>query len=248
MLILVKEWILLNLESCDVYYGEIRALESVFISVENQEIVSIIGANGSGKSTLLKAIARIVPVYSGTIFFNGIMINKLSATEIVRMGISLVPEGRQVFNDLSVRDNLILGAFTRWGKVPKEEIQKEFDMVYHLFPILKQKAALTAGTLSGGEQQMLAIGRSLMLRPRLMLLDEPSMGLSPILVNEVFKTIMKLNEQGVTILLVEQNARIALAVSVKTYVLSNGKIVQYGDSKKLIKDEVILESYLGMIK
>jgi branched-chain amino acid transport system ATP-binding protein len=219
---------LLNLEDLNVHYGAIWALKGVNLTVGEGEIVSLIGANGAGKSTTLRAISGVVKASSGGISFQGEDITKVPAHDIVKKGIAQVPEGRRVFANLSVLENLELGAYIRRDT---KGIKRDLDDVLERFPRLKERIGQVAGTLSGGEQQMLAIGRALMTRPKLMLLDEPSMGLAPLLVKEIFSIIREINEEGTTILLVEQNARMALQVASRAYVLETGRIVLDGSQK-----------------
>lgn len=237
---------MLRLSDVNAFYGPIQALRGVSLNVEEGSIVSIVGANGAGKSTLLKSIARLIPRTTGTIEFKGEDITGLPPDKVVTRGISLVPEGRQVFTHLKVIDNLNLGAYLDFRR--KEEsasIQKRLDKVFDLFPRLRERREQYAGTLSGGEQQMLSIGRALMSRPKLMVLDEPSMGLAPLVVREIFRIVLDLRHQGVTILLVEQNARLALQLSDYGYVLETGRVVTHGPSKELINNEEVKNAYLG---
>lgn len=232
------------LEICniDVYYGVIHALKNVSLKVEEGEIVTLIGTNGAGKTTTLKTISGLIKPQNGTIYFNGNKISGLSPQQIVKAGISHVPEGRRIFQDMTVMENLELGAYLRKDK---EGIKKDLELIYSKFPILKARSKQRAGTLSGGEQQMLAIGRALLSRPKLLLMDEPSMGLAPLLVNEIFSIIKEINNQGTTILLVEQNANMALSIAHRAYVIEIGSIVLEGPAKELIKSEEIKKAYLG---
>ena len=232
---------LLTTQNLSVMYGKIRALEGINLTVEPGQIVALVGANGAGKTTLLKTLSGLLAPVSGTIHFEGKEITTASADKRVRSGIAQVPEGRGLFGILSVEDNLLLGAYTR----NDHEIHNDLESVYTRFPILRDKRHDYAGTLSGGQQQMVAVGRALMSRPRLLLLDEPSMGLAPIIVEEIFATIRELNDAGTTIFLVEQNARLALKNSHYTYVLENGTIVKEGQSEDLLNDPAIIEAYLG---
>jgi len=232
---------MLEVEGLEVYYGPIRALRGVSLKVDTKETVTILGANGAGKTTTLRAIMGLVPAAAGTVRFLGKKINGLPVSSLVRKGLVMVPEGRRVFPRLSVLDNLLLGAYTR----QKSEYRADLEWVFSLFPRLAERKNQLAGTLSGGEQQMLAIGRGLMARPRLLLLDEPSMGLSPILVKQIFSTIEEIRRQGTTILLVEQNARQALRVSQRGYVLENGLITTSGRAEELKEMEHIKKAYLG---
>ncbi|WP_156272546.1 ABC transporter ATP-binding protein [Neomoorella glycerini] len=233
---------LLKVENLNVYYGAIHALKGIFLEVNEGEIVTLIGANGAGKSTTLKTISGLLRPQSGTITYQGQNINGLPAQAIVKMGISQVPEGRRIFPNLTVRENLELGAYLHRDL---EGINKSMQEVFRRFPRLKERQKQMAGTLSGGEQQMLAIGRALMSRPKLMLLDEPSMGLAPILVQEIFNIIREINEQGTTILLVEQNANMALSVAHRGYVLETGRITLAGSAAELASSEAVKKAYLG---
>ena len=232
---------LLTTQNLSVMYGKIRALEGINLTVEPGQIVALVSANGAGKTTLLKTLSGLLTPVSGTIHFEEKEITTASADTRVRSGIAQVPEGRGLFGILSVEDNLLLGAYTR----NDHEINSDLKSVYTRFPILRDKRHDYAGTLSGGQQQMVAVGRALMSRPRLLLLDEPSMGLAPIIVEEIFATIRELNAAGTTIFLVEQNARLALKNSHYTYVLENGSIVKEGKSEALLNDPAIIEAYLG---
>lgn len=233
---------MLKVNEIDVFYGAIQALFSVSLEVKKGEIVTLIGANGAGKSTLLKTISGLIRPRSGTILFEDIDITKKSSMEIVKLGISHVPEGRRVFPEMTVLENLELGAFLRKDK---QAIKKDLELVFERFPRLYERKNQLAGTLSGGEQQMLAIGRSLMSRPKLLLLDEPSMGLAPILVTEIFKIIKEINSQGTTILLIEQNANMALSIADRAYVIETGKIVLSGDAKEIAANPEVKKAYLG---
>ena len=232
----------LEIENLEVYYGLIRAVKGVSFHVEKGEIVALIGANGAGKTTILHAINGLIPVHGGKIEYSGHNLVKTPAHKIVRLGLTQVPEGRLVFQELTVKDNLILGAYSRKDK---KEIKASLDYVYDLFPRLLERSSQIAGTLSGGEQQMLAVARALMSHPDMLLLDEPSMGLSPLYVNVLFETILKINQQGTTVLLVEQNAKKALSIAQRAYVLETGKIVREGTGKELLNDESIKKAYLG---
>ena len=225
---------LIEVNNAEVYYGPIRAVKGVSFRVERGEIVALICANGAGKTTLLHAMSGLLPVRGGEIFYN--------AHKIVRLGLTQVPEGRRVFAELSVKDNLLLGAYTRKNK---KEIKETLEYVFALFPRLSERVSQAAGTLSGGEQQMLAVGRALMSKPETLLLDEPSMGLSPLYVNVIFDTIKKINEQGTTVLLVEQNAKKALSVASRAYVLETGSVVREGTGHELLNDPAIQAAYLG---
>ncbi len=236
---------MLKINNLNVSYGGIKALQNVSLEVPEGKIVTLIGANGAGKSTLLKSIAGIVSPESGEISFlgNNIVGNKVYKT--VSEGIALVPEGRRVFTDLTVAENLRIGAYLRNDK---KEIEKDIEWVYSLFPRLKERNWQYAGTLSGGEQQMLAVGRALMSRPKLMMMDEPSLGLAPLVVQDIFSIIKEVNKAGVTILLIEQNANMALKTSDLGYVLETGKIVLTGSGKELLENESVKEAYLGKKK
>jgi len=233
---------MLKLSGVDVFYGNIHAIKGISMEVEKGEIVTLIGSNGAGKSTTLGAISGLVKPRSGNIIYNGDDITTLSAHAIVKKGISLSPEGREVFPALTVNENLRLGAYTR---TDKKEIDENYGRVYDLFPRLKERAKQTAGTLSGGEQQMLAIGRALMSKPDLLLLDEPSMGLAPNLVLMIFDLIQSINKQGTTILLIEQNANMALSIADRAYCLETGRVALSGDAKELAQDERVKKAYLG---
>lgn len=238
---------MLEIVKISTYYGYVQALKEVSIEVRDGEIVSIIGANGAGKSTLLNSISAIVPPRSGQILLDGRDITRLPVEEIVGLGISQVPERRQIFSTLSVYDNLFLGAYLRLRKGKKREVADDLEYVFNLFPILRERRGQLAGTLSGGEQQMVAIGRGLMARPKVLLLDEPSLGLAPLLVKEIFRVLLQLRQEGTTILLVEQNARAALELSDRAYVLETGRIELSGASKELISNEEVKKAYLGRV-
>ncbi len=232
---------MLELSNVNVYYGAIHALKDINLKIEAGEVVTLIGANGAGKSTTLKAISGIQKPKSGEIKLNGKNISSLNAPDIVKLGISHVPEGRRIFSKMSVMENLEMGAYTRDDK---SEIKKDFEKVFSLFPRLQERKEQMAGTLSGGEQQMLAIGRGLMSKPKLLLLDEPSMGLAPIIVDEIFSIIKDINKTGTTVLLVEQNAYMALNVSDRAYIIRNGEIEMEGNSKEMMEDERVRAAYL----
>jgi len=232
----------LQVKDIDVYYGAIHALKKMSLEVEQGSIVTLIGANGAGKTTTLKTISGILRPRSGSVFFKDIDISKVAPEKIVGMGISQVPEGRRVFASMSVLENLEMGAYLRKNK---KEIADDMDNVFVRFPRLKERRKQMAGTLSGGEQQMLAIGRALMARPQLLLMDEPSMGLAPLLVKEIFAIIKDINERGTTILLVEQNAHMALSIADKAYVIETGEIVLQGSAEQLLKSEDVKKAYLG---
>lgn len=233
---------MLEIKDLHVHYGVIHALKGVDLQVNQGEIVALIGANGAGKTTLLHAISSILKKSKGEILFEGKSIEKESAKNIVAMGLTQVPEGRRVFSGLSVYENLMMGAFLRKDK---EGIKADLKNVYERFPILEKRSSQDASTLSGGEQQMLAMGRALMARPKILLLDEPSMGLAPILVKEIFRIIQEINKQGTTILLVEQNARMALSICDRAYVMETGNIVLSGSGEELANSEQIQKAYLG---
>jgi branched-chain amino acid transport system ATP-binding protein len=236
---------MLEVRDLHVYYGAVRALKGVSLEVPQGSIVTLVGSNGAGKSTLLKAIAGLLPARSGSVRLDGQEITNRGAEGIVARGLCLVPEGRQVFGTLRVIDNLNLGAFLLRGAKHQAKRRQMLDYVFALFPILKERQEQYAGTLSGGQQQMLAIGRALMANPRLLLLDEPSMGLAPLIVREILRVLGALNKQGLTILLVEQNARAALKVAAHGYVLETGAVVAQGPARDLLADANILKAYLG---
>ena len=237
---------MLRLEDLCTFYDNIPALKGVSLGATEGKVVSIIGANGAGKSTLLKSISGLVKIRSGRIFFKDQDITSLPANRIVGLGVSQVPEGRQIFSHLTVQDNIQLGAYLYYFKRGyRSEINEKINRVYALFPILEKRSRQIAGTLSGGEQQMLAIARALMGRPALLLLDEPSMGLAPLIVQEIFGVIERLNQSGTTILLVEQNARVALQVAHYAYVLETGEIVLEGMARDLLDNPKVKEAYLG---
>ncbi len=241
---------MLTIKNINAYYGQVHALKNVSLHLQEGEIVTLIGANGAGKTTLLNTISGIVPPKSGLILFSGTPIHELPPHAIVERGISQVPEGRQVFKPLSVEDNLELGAYLRYRKRDgKKEAKDTMAMVYNLFPILMDRRKQLAGTLSGGEQQMLAIGRALMAKPKIMLLDEPSMGLAPLVVQEIFRVIENLaGEQKTTVLLVEQNARVALKTAARGYVLETGKVILEGEAADLMENRDVQRAYLGRDK
>lgn len=233
---------MLELNEVHTYYGNIHALKGVSMTVAEGEIVTVIGSNGAGKSTLLRTIQGILRPKKGTILLEGEALEKLPPHKIVERGVSQSPEGRLIFPRMTVQENLEMGAYSRKDKAG---IAQDFEWVFKLFPRLKERINQKGGTLSGGEQQMLAIGRAMMAHPRIMLLDEPSMGLSPILVEQIFETIVELNKQGTTILLVEQNARMALSIANRGYVLQTGEIILHDTSAKLKEDPMVQKSYLG---
>jgi branched-chain amino acid transport system ATP-binding protein len=236
---------MLKVRNITTYYGRIRILKGVSIHVGEGEIVALIGANGAGKTTLINAISGVLRIRDGSILFSDREVQNLSPERIVKAGISQVPEGRMIFSPLNVEDNLRLGAYLRYRAREKEEIEEDMASVYEQFPVLKERLRQTAGTLSGGEQQMLAVGRALMARPKLLLLDEPSLGLAPLVVSEIFHTISKLRENGVTILLVEQNARAALSLADRGYVLETGQVVLQDRADRLLENKEIQRAYLG---
>jgi branched-chain amino acid transport system ATP-binding protein len=236
---------MLTVKGVNTYYGGIHALRSASLQVDEGEVVALIGSNGSGKSTLLNCISGVVPIRSGSVIFNDSEITHLTPEKIVGMGVVQVPEGRQLFNPLTVLENLELGAYLRSSKGDKKEIEKDLDSVMELFPILKERKNQKAGTLSGGEQQMLSIGRAIMDRPKMMLLDEPSLGLAPLIVVEIFDVIRRLQKEGTTILLVEQNARAALKVATRGYVIETGRITLEGEAEALLEDKDVMKAYLG---
>ncbi len=236
---------MLRLEKVDVYYGQVQALRNVSLKVAEGEIVAVIGPNGAGKTTLMNAISGIVNARDGEIDFRGQSIANLSPEKIVRLGISHVPERRQVFGTMSVLDNLILGAYHRYRGHAKAEIEKDLEFVFEIFPRLKDRVGQMAGTLSGGEQQMLVLGRGWMAKPRLLLMDEPSLGLAPLLIKEIFRVSAELREHGMTLLLVEQNARAALELADRAYVMESGEVVLEGKAAELTADERVQTAYLG---
>ncbi len=236
---------MLEIRNVSAFYGRVEALRALDMDVRSGSITTIIGANGAGKSTLLRAISGLIPTRHGSISFFGKDITNIGADQIVGLGISQVPEGRQVFGPLSVLENLKLGAFKRYRKTTSAELERDLEKVYELFPILKERTGQAAGTLSGGEQQMLAIGRALMAKPRLLLLDEPSMGLAPKIIQEIFAVLEDLHKEGLTILLVEQDAKIALKMSDYGYVLKAGKVALEDESARLLEDEQVQRIYLG---
>ena len=234
---------MLTIKNLSVFYGAIRALDSISLEVNTGEIVTMIGANGAGKSTTIRTISGLVRPRSGEVMFEGKPLHQLPPHEIVTLGIGQSPEGRRVFANMTVRDNLELGAYTRHRL--KAQVREDMERVFVQFPRLKERETQSAGTLSGGEQQMLAIGRALMARPRLLLLDEPSLGLAPFLVQSIFKIIREINQQGVTVLLVEQNANQALRVANRGYVLETGRVVLADTSQRLLQDDSVRKAYLG---
>ncbi len=236
---------MLKIRNLDAGYGNLSVLRRVSIHVNAGEIVTIIGANGAGKTTLLKTVMGLLKAQSGEIIFAGKNIQQASTDTIVFSGCSLVPEGRQVFPAMPVRENLLLGAYVEFKRGNRREVARYLEHIYGLFPVLKQREHQLAGTLSGGEQQMLAMGRALMSRPRLIMLDEPSMGLAPLMVREIFNIIRKLREEGNTVLLVEQNARSALKIANRGYVLETGRIILEGSAEDLLANRDVQRAYLG---
>ena len=233
---------MLEVKNLSVSYGAIEAVKDISFTVNDGEIVSLIGANGAGKTATLHTITGLVPAKSGSVMYNGVDLLKTHNNKIVTLGMAHIPEGRHVFTRMSVEENLEMGAFSLKDQ---SDLKKDLDMVYGLFPRLKERRNQKAGTLSGGEQQMLAMGRALMSHPKTILMDEPSMGLSPKLVKEIFSIIRKLHEQGITILLVEQNAKMALSIADRAYVLETGRITMEGDAKELLNNEQVRKAYLG---
>lgn len=233
---------MLEIKDLQVYYGVIQAIKKVSFKVNEGEIIALIGANGAGKTTILHTITGLISPKEGEILYDGVDLRKSPAHKIVSMGLAHVPEGRRVFSQLTVHENLLMGAYTRSDK---NEIDNTLQQVFKRFPRLEERKGQMAGTLSGGEQQMLAMGRALMSKPRIILMDEPSMGLSPILVEEVFDIIQSINKSGTTVLLVEQNANKALSIAHRAYVLETGNIVLEGDAKELMNDESVKKAYLG---
>ncbi len=231
-----------SINELNVFYGVIHALKDISLYVDEGEIVTLIGSNGAGKTSTLRAISSLVKIKSGEIIFKDKNITGRKAAEIVKLGISHVPEGRRIFPDMTVYENLSMGAYLRRDK---DGIKKDLEMVYHRFPILKEREKQLGGTLSGGEQQMLTMGRALMSRPKLLLLDEPSMGLAPIYVQEIFSIIQDINKTGTTILLVEQNANMALHIAKRAYILETGSIVQSGNAQDLLNSDEVKNAYLG---
>ena len=234
---------MLSIKDLHVYYGAIHAIKGVSLEVNDGEIVSLIGANGAGKTTILHTISGLVKPASGEITYNGINLRATAPNKIIELGMAHVPEGRHVFSRMTVLENLYMGAYSI--KDP-EQIKQNIETVFKSFPRLKERAKQVAGTLSGGEQQMLAMGRALMANPKILLMDEPSMGLSPILVKEIFRIIETLHEKGITILLVEQNAKVALSISSRAYVLETGAIAMSGNAAELMEDDRVRKAYLGV--
>jgi branched-chain amino acid transport system ATP-binding protein len=236
---------MLKAESVSAFYGAIQALRNLSVHVSPGEIVTLLGANGAGKTTLMKVISGIHPMAKGRLFFQGKDLLGLPAERILQLGIGQVPEGRQIFAPLSVLDNLLLGGYLRFRKREKKEVWRDLDAIFDLFPILRDRQKQRAGTLSGGEQQMLAIGRTLMAKPQLLLLDEPSMGLAPMVVNLILHSIQVLRTRGTTVLLVEQNAKAALKIADRGYVLETGRIILEGETKDLLDNKEVQRAYLG---
>jgi branched-chain amino acid transport system ATP-binding protein len=235
----------LRLRNVDAGYGKLSVLRRVSLHVSPGEIVTIVGANGAGKTTLLRTVAGLVRPRAGEISFDGADVTRLATERVVALGCSLVPEGRQVFAPMPVRENLLLGAHVQYARGRRAEVAEDLERVYGLFPILRQREHQLAGTLSGGEQQMLAIGRALMARPKLMMLDEPSMGLAPLVVKDIFAIVRRISEEGTTVLLVEQNARSALRLASRGYVLETGRIVLQGTADELLSNRDVQRAYLG---
>lgn len=236
---------MLVIDNVNAHYGNVQALHNISLKEDKGEIVALIGANGAGKTTLLNLISGIIRSSNGRIIFNGQDLTSFPPEKIVEMGVIQVPEGRLLFGPLTVKENLELGAYRRRAKADRKEIAKDFEYVLRLFPVLKDRLAQRAQTLSGGEQQMLAIGRGLMAKPRLLLLDEPSLGLAPLLVQEILSVIVRLKNEGTTILLVEQNARAALRISDRAYVIEAGRIRLQGNAEELLENEEVKKAYLG---
>lgn len=234
---------MLELKNVNVSYGAIHAIHDVSLTVNDGEIVSLIGANGAGKTTILHTITGLKKSSSGSIIYDGHDLTKTEPSKIITLGMAHVPEGRHIFPAMTVAENLEMGAYIRNDK---EEIQKSIKEVFERFPRLKERRKQLAGTLSGGEQQMLAVGRALMSNPKIILMDEPSMGLSPLLVKEIFQIIQEVHKQGITVLLVEQNAKMALSIADRAYVLETGNIAMSGDAKELLNDEKVKKAYLGL--
>ena len=234
---------MLEVNNIDVYHGELQALWDVSLTIQEGEMVALIGANGAGKSTLVETISGLLTPATGSVIFNGIRLDKEPAHRVVQLGVCLVPEERQLFPGMTVLENLELGAFTPESRKIKDETLK---FIYELFPILKDRSRQAAGTLSGGEQQMLAIGRGLMSKPKLLMLDEPSLGLGPLVIKAIFEVIHRINKSGVGILLVEQNVRLALGLVNRAYIIENGRITGHGDARSLLDDKHVKEAYLGI--
>lgn len=235
---------MLTLKQVDVYYGNIQALWEIDLRVEEGELITIVGSNGAGKSTILRTISGLIKPKRGSIEFDSTRIDLLSPDKIVQFGISMVPEGRELFPRMTVRENLELGA--AYIENAHQRKVESLSWVHSLFPILHRRSSQLAGTLSGGEQQMLAIGRALMSKPKILMLDEPSLGLAPLMVAEVFRTVLQINRQGITILLVEQNVKQSLGMAHRAYVLENGRVVMEGNGKELVANKHVKEAYLGL--
>ena len=233
---------LLELAGLEVAYGGIKAVKGIDLAVDGRELVCLIGANGAGKTTTLKAICGLIPAHAGTVRYEGLEITGMPSFRLVERGLAMVPEGRGVFRQLTVQENLAMGAFTRKDR---DAVRRDLEHVFALFPRLAERRSQSGGTLSGGEQQMLAIGRALMSRPKLLLLDEPSMGLAPLLVQRIFETVREISSEGVTILLIEQNARLALEIAHRGYVMESGTITLSGPATELLADPKVREAYLG---
>jgi len=236
---------MLRVESVSAFYGAIQALRNVSLHVNPGEMVALLGANGAGKTTLMKVVSGLHSPAKGKLFFSGQNIAGLPAERVLRLGVGQVPEGRQIFAPLSVLDNLILGAYVRFKGEGKKEVYRDLDSIFEMFPVLRERQKQRAGTLSGGEQQMVAIGRAMMSRPKLLLLDEPSLGLAPLVVSGILQTIRLLRERGTTILLVEQNAKAALRVADRGYVLETGRIILEGETEDLLNNKEVQRAYLG---
>ena len=236
---------MLRVESISAFHGAIQALRNVSLHVNPGEMVTLLGANGAGKTTLMKIISGLHPLTKGRLLFNGQNIAGLPAERILRLGVGQVPEGRQIFAPLSVLDNLVLGGYVRFKGEGKKEVFQDLELVFELFPVLRERQKQRAGTLSGGEQQMVAIGRTMMARPKLLLLDEPSLGLAPKVVSGIFKAVRLLRTRGTTILLVEQNAKAALKVADRGYVLETGRIIMEGETEDLLNNKEVQRAYLG---
>ncbi len=233
---------MLEVEKIDVFHGELQALWGVSLEVGDGDLVSLIGANGAGKSTIVETISSLLAPASGSVKFNGLRLDREPAHKVVALGVCLIPEERGVFPGMSVMENLELGAFTPQSRKMRHET---FEFVYELFPVLNARKKQAAGTLSGGEQQMLAIGRALMGKPKLLMCDEPSLGLAPLVVKDIFKVIKQINASGVSILLVEQNVRAALGLAQRAYIIENGRVAAHGEARNLLADEKVREAYLG---
>ncbi len=233
---------MLEVNNIDVYHGDLQALWDVSLKVEEGELVSLIGANGAGKTTAVETISALLTPASGTVIFNGVRLDKEPTHKVVELGVCLIPEEKGIFPGMSVLENLELGAFTSESRKARGET---FEAVYGLFPVLEERKKQVAGTLSGGEQQMLAIGRALMAKPKLLMCDEPSLGLAPLIVKSIFEVIKQINKSGVSILLVEQNVRAALGLAKRAYIIENGRVSGHGDAKSLLDDEKVRDAYLG---